>query len=343
MFIAAYIVRRLLLLPLVGLGVTLLIFGLLQFLSPVQRASLYVTEPNQLLAVDSVIRANGLDQPFHVQYVRWLARLLQGDLGWSETARMPVGRAIATFFPSTVELTLYAFIPIVALGIWLGTVAAAHRDRALDHLIRLFSTVGRSMPSFVWGLLLLLAFYGGWPLFPPGRLSLEARLYVASPAFRPYTRLMTIDALLNRELWIFLDALRHLVLPVSVLLLVGSATLIRVMRSSMLEELRQDYVRTARAKGLADPSVVVKHARKNAMIPVITLTSLLLVSLLNGVTIVEIIFGYPGLGRWGATAAAQLDTAAVAGFALFTALLLVLGNLVADILYAWINPRIRLQ
>ena len=339
-----FIARRLLLLPLVGIGVTLLIFSLLQLLSPEQRAALYVTDPRQLLALDSIIRTHGLDKPVTVQYVQWLWRVVRGDLGWSETAKMTVARAITTFFPATLELTLYTFVPIIALGIWLGTKSAVHKDKIIDHFSRLFAIGGQSFPTFVWGLLLLMVFYGALRLFPPGRLSLEANLYVLDPEmFRPYTRLLTVDALLNGQVWIFLDALRHLALPVITLSLVSCATLVRVTRSSMLETLRQDYVRTARAKGLEEPKVINKHARKNAMIPVITLSALLFVGLLNGVVITETIYNYPGIGRWGAGAALQLDAAAVAGFALFSALLLVLGNLTADVLYAWIDPRIRLR
>ena len=339
-----FIARRLLLLPLVGIGVTLLIFSLLQLLSPEQRAALYVTDPRQLLALDSIIRTHGLDKPVTVQYVQWLWRVVRGDLGWSETAKMTVARAITTFFPATLELTLYAFVPIIALGIWLGTKSAVHKDKIIDHFSRLFAIGGQSFPTFVWGLLLLMVFYGALRLFPPGRLSLEANLYVLDPEmFRPYTRLLTVDALLNGQVWIFLDALRHLALPVITLSLVSCATLVRVTRSSMLETLRQDYVRTARAKGLEEPKVINKHARKNALIPVITLSALLFVGLLNGVVITETIYNYPGIGRWGAGAALQLDAAAVAGFALFSALLLVLGNLTADVLYAWIDPRIRLR
>ncbi len=339
----AFVLRRLLLLPLVALGVTLLIFGLLQLLSPQMRAALYVTDPRQLRAVDSIIRAHGLDKPFHIQYVGWLSRVVQGDLGWSETAKMPVAKAIATFFPATLELTMFAVVPILVVGIWLGTLSAVHRDRIVDHFSRFFSISGTSMPTFVWGLLLLMVFYGAWQLFPPGRLSLEPNMYVLSQQFRPYTGLMTVDALLNGQLWIFVDALRHLVLPVLTLSLVSCATLVRVTRSSMLETLRQDYVRTARAKGLESAVVVNKHARKNAMIPVVTMSALLFVGLLNGVAITETVYGYPGIGLWGVNAAIQLDAAAVAGFALFNALLLVVGNLAADILYAVIDPRIRLR
>src|SRR3990170_754107 len=339
-----FIARRLLLLPLVGIGVTLLIFSLLELLSPEQRAALYVTDPRQLLALDSIIRTHGLDKPVTVQYVQWLWRVVRGDLGWSETAKMTVARAITTFFPATLELTLYTFVPIIAVGIWLGTKSAVHKDKIIDHFSRLFAIGGQSFPTFVWGLLLLMVFYGALRLFPPGRLSLEANLYVLDPEmFRPYTRLLTVDALLNGQVWIFLDALRHMAGPILTLVLVEMALLVRITRSSMLEVLRQDYVRTARAKGLDEPVVIGKHARRNALIPVITLSSLLFVGLLGGVVLAETIFNFPGIGKWGATAAVQLDIPGVAGFGMFVAFLTVLGNLAADILYAAVDPRIRLQ
>ncbi len=340
---ATYIARRLVLLPLVAFGVTVLIFALLQFLDPAIRAGAFITNPNQLKAIDAIIRKYGLDQPIHVQYWTWLREVFHGNLGWSQTARLPVSDAIVAFFPSTLELTLIAFVPTMLLGVWLGTAAAVNRDKIIDHLSRVFSISARSLPSFVWGLLILMLFYGRVNWFPPGRLSLEADLFVRSGEFHAYTGFMTVDALLNGQLWIFLDALRHLVGPGLTLTLVSIALLVRVMRSSMLEVLNQDYVRTARAKGLSEDVVNTRHARKNALIPVITLSSLTIVGLLGGVVITETIFNFPGIGRWGAFAAQQLDIPGVTGFAIFVAGLTVLGNLASDILYAYFDPRIRLQ
>ncbi len=332
------------LLPLVAFGVTLLIFSLLQFLAPEMRAAAFITNPNQLSALDAIIRKYGLDQPVYVQYWNWLREVFHGNLGWSTTARLPVWDAIGAFFPATLELTLYSFVPIMIVGVWLGTAAAVHRDAMIDHVSRVFSISFRSLPSFVWGLLILMILYGRLSWFPPGRLSLNADLYVRNPeTFHFYTHLMTIDALLNGKLWVFLDALRHLMGPVLTLTMVSIALLVRVMRSSMLEVLRQDYVRTARAKGLVERVVIDRHARKNALIPVITLSSLTFVGLLGGVVITETIFNFPGIGRWGAFAAQQLDIPGVTGFAMFVAGLTVLGNLGADILYAYFDPRIRLQ
>ncbi len=340
---ATYIFRRMALLPIVAFGVTLLIFALLQVVHPTMRAAAFISDPRQLNAIDAIIRKYGLDQPVYVQYWRWLQEVLHGNLGWSQTARLSVRGAIAAFFPGTLELTFYSFIPVMLLGVWLGTAAAVHRDRAIDHLSRVFSISFRSLPSFVWGLLILMIFYGRLNWFPPGRLSLEADLFVRSPQFHAYTGLLTVDALLNRQLWIFFDAVRHLTGPVLTLTMISIALLVRITRSSMLEVLRQDYVRTARAKGLAEPMVINKHARKNALIPVITLSSLTFVGLLGGVVITETIFNFPGIGRWGAIAAQQLDIPGVTGFAMFVAALTVLGNLAADILYAYFDPRIRLQ
>lgn len=337
-----YVARRLLLLPLVAFGVTVLIFALLQLVSPEQRAALFVTDVKQLAQLSNVIRKYGLDQPVYVQYGMWLQQLAHGDLGWSQTARMPTSGAIAAFFPATLELTLYIFVPVILLGLWLGTQAAVHRDRFVDHFSRLLAISLRGMPSFVWGLILLMVFYGWLNWFPPGRLSLEADLFTKSGEFHSYTHLLTVDALLNGQGWIFVDAIRHIAGPAFTLVLVEMALLVRITRSSMLEVLRQDYVRTARAKGLAEPVVINRHARRNALIPVVTLSSLLFVGLMGGVVLAETIFNYPGIGKWGAEAAVQLDIPGVTGFAIFVAGLTVLGNLAADVLYAAIDPRVRL-
>jgi dipeptide transport system permease protein len=339
----AFIFRRLLLLPFVALGVSMLIFSLTQFLTPAMRASLYIHDPRQLAALPDIIRKYHLDQPVYVQYGVWLAQIAHGDLGWSETARESVADAIRGYFPATFELGLYSFLCILGLGIWLGTQSAVHKDRIIDHLSRFTSISGASLPTFVWGLLLLMVFYGHFGWFAPGRLSLEADLFVHSSRFHAFTGLMTVDAALNGQWWVLWDALRHLVLPVATLTYYLTAVLVRITRSSMLETLAADYVRTARAKGLAQHVVVDKHARRNALIPVITLAGLLFVGLLSGVVITETVFNFPGIGRWGVGASQQLDIPAVTGFALIFAALLVLGNLCADVLYAVVDPRIRLH
>jgi ABC-type dipeptide/oligopeptide/nickel transport system permease component len=339
----AYIGRRLFLLPVVAFGVTVLIFSLLQVLPPASRAMLFIQNPEQANAIAAIIRKYDLDKPMYLQYGHWVRDLVRGDLGYSQSARMPVAQAITTFFPATLELGLYAFVLIVILGVTLGTAAAVHRDGAVDHISRILSIWGYSLPVFVWGLLLLLVFYGRLQWFPPERLSLEAGLYAQSTAFHAYTGLMTVDAVVNGTWWILWDAIRHLVLPVVTLTYFLAAILVRITRSAMLDALSQDYVRTARGKGLPESTVIARHARKNALVPVVTLSSSILIGLLGGVVITETIFNYPGIGRWGATAALELDVPAVAGFALFVAGITVFVNLAADVLYGYVDPRIRLR
>jgi len=336
-----FILKRLALLPLVLFGVTVLLFTLFQSLSPEMRASLYIKDPRQLSSIDDVIRKHGLRDPVHKQYARWLGRVVRGDLGYSETAKMPVSDAIRAFFPATVELSVMSFIPILFLGVWLGTKSAVHRDRWIDHTSRFVAITGYSLPSFVLGLVLLMVFYGLFHSFPPGRTSLASDLIIHGGAFHGRTGLLLLDSLMNLEFGVFLDVLRHLVLPAATLTYVTMALLVRVTRSSMLEELEKDYVRTARSKGLPESAVVDRHARRNAWIPVITLASILFVQLLGGVLITETVFAYPGIGRWVAQAALQLDIPAVMGVALLTSTLFVAGNLAADVLYAVADPRIR--
>ena len=340
---AKFVLKRLAMLPFVLAGVTVLLFGLFQTLSPEMRASLYIKDPRQLSALESVIQTHGLRDPFPKQYARWLGRVASGDLGYSETAKMPVTEAIRAFFPATIELSVLSFLPIMLLGVWLGTLSAVYKDRWVDQVSRFVGITGYSLPSFALGLVLLMVFYGVLKMFPPGRYSLESDLVVHGGAFASYTGLILVDSLMNREGAIFLDALKHLVLPTATLTYITMALLVRVTRSSMLEELGKDYVRTARAKGLPESAVVNGHARRNAWIPIITIASILFVQLLGGVLITETVFAYPGIGRWVAQAALQLDVPAVMGVALLTSTLFVLGNLTADILYAVVDPRIRFK
>ncbi len=340
----AYIVRRLMVLPVILLGVTVFIFGIFSFLDPKMRAGLYVKDiPKSPDALQRIIAKYGLDDPIHVQYWRWLNQIVRGNFGWSKTAQRPVLQALGHYFPATAELALWAAIPVLVVGVWLGILSALHHNRPLDHTTRVFALVGWSFPSFVYGLLMLMVFYAMLKWFPPGRISDWVTREVIGGTFKQYSGMYTLDALLNGRLDVFADALRHLIMPVLTLSYIQWALLLRVTRSSMLETLRQEYVMTARSKGLKERIVVYKHAARNAMIPVATMGGLLLVGLLNGVVLTETVFNYPGLGRWAATAATQLDILTVLGFTLFNAVLLVAGNLIVDILYAVIDPRIRLE
>ena len=337
-----FIFRRLLSLPIVFLGVSVFIMLLMQLLTPYQRAAAFVTNDQQMSNLDSIIQRYGLTDPWYVQYGRWLGEVLQGNLGYSRTTSEPVLTTLVTRFPPTLELALFAIVPIIGVGIWFGTAAALNRDKLIDQATRVMSILGWSLPTFVLGIWLLVIFYGvlGW--FQPGRVSTPIQVEIAgNPDFVRYTRMLTIDGLLNGRFDIFWDALKHLVLPVITLATVSSAQIMRVMRSSLLDALGQDYVRTARAKGLAPSVVNTKHARRNALIPVITLAGFTIIGLVNGVVITETIFNLPGLGAWAAAAAVNLDYAAVLGFAMFTAFLVVFANLLVDVLYGIVDPRIR--
>ena len=337
-----FILKRLLFLPVVMLGVTALLFMILQFLSPEMRASLYIKDPRQLSALESIIEKYGLRKPMPVQYGIWLKQVVHGDLGYSETAKMPVADAIRAFMPATFELTLVSFFPILLIGVYFGTLSAVYKDKWLDQLTRFVAITGYSLPSFVLGLLLLMVFYGRLQWLPPGRYSLDVDLLIHSDAFNHYTGMLTVDTLLNGQWSAFVDVLKHLILPGLTLVYIDLALLLRITRSSMLEELGKDYIRTARAKGLPGSVIVYKHALKNALIPVVTLSSLLFIQLLGGVVITETVFDFPGIGRWGVVAAQQLDIPGVLGSTLLAAGLFVLSNLVSDILYAVVDPRIRI-
>jgi peptide/nickel transport system permease protein len=329
-----YIIRRVLVIPIILFGVTVLIFSLLMLLSPVERAALYVHDiPHSADAIERLINKYGLDDPIHIQYWHWLVGrkdpdtgevkggILRGDFGWSHTAQMPVMQAIKERFPGSAELALFSIIPMLGIGIFLGVQSALHHNKLLDHVLRTFSIIGYSLPTFVFGLLMLMIFYSGVRWFPPERLSQWAKAVVYSPrsGYIQYTHMYTIDALLNGRLDILLDAIRHMVLPVIGLSYLNWALTLRVMRSSMLEALRQDYVTTARAKGLAERVVINRHARKNALVPVATIGGLIFLGLLN------------------------LDIVTLLGLALFNSVIFVGGNLTVDVLYAFIDPRVRLS
>ena len=352
----SYIIRRLLVMPVILFGVTLVIFAMIQVLGPVERSALYVADiPRNDRQIQAIIDRYGLDEPLPVQYWNWLVGtkdrmtgetvggVLRGALGYSRTGREPVMNLLLRKFPATMELALWSMLPIVGIGVLLGVVAALNHNGLFDQGARVFAILGYSFPTFVFGLLVLLIFYARLGWFPPGRLSTAFSQEVLRPGFNQYTYMMTIDALLNLRFDIFIDALRHLVLPVITLSYLSWALLLKVTRSSMLEALRQDYVTTARAKGLAERVVIFRHVLKNALIPVATVAGLTVAGLLNGVVITETIFNIQGLGKAAADAAVTLDVLTMLGYALFTAILFIVVNLLVDIAYAFLDPRVRLE
>lgn len=351
-----YIIRRLLILPLLLGGITILIFAMLSLLTPYERAALYVTDiPKREGAIDAIVEKYGLDDPIPVQYWGWLVGqtdadtgeikggVLRGELGWSKVGKSSVVDVIRRRLPATAELALWSAIPLIGLSVWMGIQSAVHHNKLIDQVLRITAITGWSIPTFVFGLLMLLYFYSDLGWFPPGRLSIEMNTAVQADAFIQYTHMHTIDSLLNLRFDIFVDAIRHLVLPVVTLSVVSWAFLLRVTRSSMLDTLRQDYITTARSKGLAERTVISRHAVPNGLIPVITVGGLTLIGLFNGVVITETIYNIKGIGSFIAQAASALDVVSVLGMTLFSSLILIVGNLIVDVLYGVVDPRIRMD
>ncbi len=340
----SYIVRRLLILPIILIGVTLLVFSMIMMLSPYQRLSTYVTDPSQLknVDVDVLVSRYGLDDPWYEQYGRWIKGVAQGDLGWSESAGATVNEAFIDRFPATAELGILALLPVVLGGIVLGVFASVHHNDIWDHVSRVLAIIGWSVPTFVFGLIMLMIFYGTLGWFPPSRLSAWALEIVNSSAFINYTGFFILDGLLNGDLAIVGNAIRHLIAPVVTISILWWAFIMRITRSSMLEILRKDYIRTARSKGVTENVVVYKHAVRNALIPVVTVAGRMVLGLLGGLVITETIFNIEGLGQFMAQAAQQLDYPAVLGGTLYFGFLLIVINLCVDVSYAIIDPRIRL-
>ncbi len=345
-----YALRRLLILPLLMLLVTFILFLLILQLPVEQRVQVYIPSVNPHLEpeeydalVEEIIERKGLNQPFFVQYRNWLGQLAKGEWGFSPTWRQPVLDGIKQRLPATLELMIFALVPSIALALVLGGLAARYPNRPPDYLVRAVAFVGWAFPSFILGLLLMNVLYAWQHWFPPERLSAWATFIVNSDDFRTFTGMYTIDSLLNGKLDIFLDALRHLVLPGLTLAAVQWGLLTRVMRDAMLETLRKDYILTARAKGLPERKVVSLHARRNALLPLISTAGVAVSTLLSTIVVVEVLFHFNGLGRWAVKGILQSDIPVAVGFAVLTSTITVLASLAADVLYAVADPRVRLD
>ncbi|MCC6313465.1 MAG: ABC transporter permease [Thermomicrobiales bacterium] len=278
----------------------------------------------------------GLDQPLPMQYVTYLRNLLHGDFGESISKRRPISGELAQRIPATAELTLYAMSFAIIVGVPLGLISALNHDRWPDHIARFIALVGASVPVFWLGLLLLYVFFYQLKWLPgPGRLDVGMK---APPTI---TGMITFDALVQGQWDVFWAALRRLVLPSIALGSIALGIIARMLRSSLLAALGEDYVRTARAKGLAERRVVVGHALRNAMIPTITVVGLATASLLAGAVLTETIFSWPGLGSFAVSAALKLDYPALLGVTLVVAVVYVTINLLVDIVYGILDPRIR--
>jgi peptide/nickel transport system permease protein len=346
-----YIIRRLLVLPVIILLVTFVLFFLILQMPPEQRAEALMpsVRPDIALSpekraelVQEIISRYGLDDPFPVQYAAWLRRLLAGQWGYSATWSQPVLEGLLRRAPASAELAVAAMVPAVVVAIIIGSTAARHSGRLPDHVVRAAAFLGWAFPSFILGLVLMMVFYAWLRWFPPERLSQWAKVLVEAEEFRAYTGMYTLDALLNGEMGIFFDAAQHLVLPGFSLALAQWALLTRILRSSMLDVLRQDYVTTARAKGVTERNVVNVHVRRNAILPLISSGGVLMSLLISGLVVIETVFNMGGIGRAATEAILMGDTPAVVGFTIFTCLLTVLASLVADVLYAFVDPRVQL-
>ncbi len=330
-----FILRRLGLLIPTFFGVTLIAFALIHLI-PGDPIELLVGERGIDPARHAQLRAAlGLDQPLWWQYLAYVGNIFQGDLGNSLSSREPVIDEFLNRFPATVELSLCAMVFAIVIGLPVGVLAAVKRGSVFDHTIMGISLTGYSMPIFWWGLLLILLFSVqlGWTPVS-GRISVMFWV-------EPVTGFMLIDTLLARDTEAFRSALKHLILPAVVLGTIPLAVIARMTRSAMMEVIREDYIRAARAKGLSPFRIIAIHALRNALIPVVTVIGLQVGVLLAGAILTETIFAWPGVGKWLIDAIQRRDYPAVQGGILLVASIVMLVNLIVDLLYGLINPRIR--
>jgi dipeptide transport system permease protein len=283
-----------------------------------------------------LLKEMGLDQPVWRQFIDYAGGILQGDFGTSIVSKTPILHEFLALFPATLELTFFAMLLATVIGVPAGVFAAAKRGSIYDQTLMGVALTGYSMPLFWWGLILILLMSNTLGLTPvSGRVDLIKYYYP------PVTGFALVDALLSGQKGAFLDALHHLVLPAIVLGTVPLAVIARMTRSSMLEVLEEDYVRTARAKGLSPRRVIGLHALRNALIPVVTSIGLQVGTLLAGAVLTETIFSWPGVGKWLVESIGRRDYPALQGGIMLIALCVILVNLLVDMLYGAIDPRVR--
>jgi len=333
---AALLIRRLIALIPLLLGITAVLFVLTHLLpaDPVRVALGQDASPAQVQAYRDELK---LDDPIWRQYIEYVSRLAQGDLGNSIISRRPVVKDLRAYLPATIELAVTSVVISTLIAIPLGIVAAANRGRLSDRLAQIVSLFAASMPVFWFGVVLQIVFYArlGWL---PASDRLDSSL--TPPA--TITGMYTVDSLLRGDLDVFFSALKHLILPAVALSSINLAVLARITRSSMLDVLGENYVVTARAKGLSERVVVYRHAFRNALIPIVTVGGMRFGDLLAGAVLTETIFSWPGIGRYAVYSIANIDYPALIGFAIVATLMYFLVNLIVDMVYAAIDPRIRM-
>jgi peptide/nickel transport system permease protein len=332
-----YVLRRVLFVIPLLLGITLIAFVIANAIpaDPIN-ANLSINQLNNEEIVAAFRAKWGLDKPPVEQYLTYLSNLLRGDLGTSIKTRQPIAADIAQFLPATIELATVGTIFGVTLGVVIGIASAVWRNHPIDFVARTLSVIGVSVPVFVLALLGLAILYAQFGIGAgPGRLNVRLS---APPTV---TGFFTVDSLIAGQPNTFRDALAHLILPSLVLGLYISGLISRVTRSSMLEVLSADYMRTARAKGIRERIVVLRHGLSNALLPIVTVVGLSYGNLLSGAVLTESIFAWPGIGRYMFRASTSQDFPAIMGVSILIAFIYVVVNLIVDILYYFIDPRIR--
>ncbi len=332
--IVRLIVRRMIFLVVVLFGLSLMTFSLSHII-PGDPARLMAGPRAGKSAVEKIREQYGLNDPLPVQYVSYIQNLLRGDLGTSFTTRRPVADDLRRYLPATLELGALAFLMSTVIGIPLGVLSSVRRDRLPDHIARFVSISGLAMPVFWLAIMAQFVFFGRLGWLPDG-----ARIPIGMEPPPTITGLYTIDALIAGDWATLRLSLTHLLMPATVLAYGSLAVVTRMVRGGMLEVLNQDYIRTARAKGIAPSGVIFGHAVKNAMLPTVTSLGLQVGLLLSGAFLVEIVFSWPGIGRYAVEAIQRLDYNATMATTLVIALIFVLMNLFVDILYLFLDPRI---
>lgn len=331
-----YVIKRLLTIVPVLLGVSMLVFGFVRLI-PGDPATVMLGERATPENVARVREQLGLEKPIYEQYLIFAGNALRGDLGTSVLRGEPVTQEVIRRSPATIELSLGAIFVALVVGIPAGIISAVRRNSWFDTFSMLLALTGVSMPIFWLGLMLSFLFAVLLHLLPTGgRLD-------AGTEFATVTNLLLLDSLLKGNPKVFFEALRHLALPAIALGTIPMAIIARMTRSAMLEVLGQDYIRTAHAKGLHERAVVLRHALRNALLPVVTVIGLQVGILLSGAILTETVFAWPGIGRWLVDAINARDYPIVQGVTLFIATIFVVVNLTADILYAWVDPRIKFE
>jgi ABC-type dipeptide/oligopeptide/nickel transport system permease component len=332
-----FIVRRLLLLIPVIIGVTIITF-VVSHVIPADPARAFAGGPKARPdVIERITKELHLDQPLWAQYFYYLNDIIHFNLGKSYLENRPVADSLAQYFPATLELTIFAMLMAIPLGIVGGIISAIRRNKLSDHITRIIAIVGYSLPIFWLALMLQYVFAYQVPILP-----LDGRLAIGMTAPQHITGLYVLDSILTANTTTLGSALFHLILPAFTLGFATLALILRMTRSSMLEVMGMDYIRTGRAKGLSSRNIIYKHALRNALIPTVTVTGLAFGGLLGGAVLTETIFNWPGMGRFAAQAVLGFDFNAVMGFTILVAIIYVVANLIVDVLYAVIDPRVKL-